>query len=63
MIRLALCQREMFALKMKRYYLSSYSYVQELVAVNETLERSINSICGGIRDLAAGTKKHLPIGM
>ena len=63
MIRLALCQREMFALRMKRYYLGSYSYVQELVVVNETLEHSINSICVGIRDLAAGTNKHLPIGM
>jgi hypothetical protein len=63
MIRLALCQREMFALKMKRYYLGSCIYVQELVAINDTLERSINSICGGIRDLAAGTNKHLPIGM
>jgi hypothetical protein len=48
---------------MKRYYLGSCSYVQELVVINETQERSINSICGGICDLAAGINKHLPIGM
>ncbi|KAE8443544.1 hypothetical protein EG329_001784 [Mollisiaceae sp. DMI_Dod_QoI] len=63
MIRLALCQREMFVLKMKRYYLGSCNYVQELVGINETLERSINSICSGIHGLAAGTNKHLPIGI
>ena len=63
MIRLALCQREMFVLGMKRYYLGNYSYLHELVTINEALERSINSVCRGIRDLAAGTDKHLPIGM
>jgi hypothetical protein len=63
MARLALCQREIFALKTNRYHIGTQSYVQKLVAVNEALEHSINSICGGIRDLAAGTTKHLPIGL
>lgn len=61
--RLALCQLELFTLKMKRYYLGSGSYIEDLVPINESLERSINSICCGIRDLTVGTNQHLPIGM
>jgi hypothetical protein len=63
MARVALCQCEMFALKINRCYLGSHGYLQGLVAVNETLEYSISSICGGIRDLVAGKTKHLPIGL
>jgi len=64
-IRLALSQHEMLVLETCKHYADKKHYLSRIFETNDTLKRSINVICEGVKYLATMPvgMVHLPIGM